>query len=836
MPQICNKCQRPNPPDAIYCHYDGVLLAGHLPDQKLPPGQRPFPTPFVFPSGQTCQNFDQLALACMTYWEEARQLLQQGHFAHFLGLIGRLDLALAAQEAARFPDADRGLDQFLTRLPTTALEPPKLGIEPTEINLGEVSRDAPPSFELHLSNLGGRIIYGSITTDVDWLVLGDPPGVARKLFQFRDESRLRVQVQGDKLRAGHKPCQGQLLLDSNAGPAKVLVQVRVPVKPFPDGVLAGATSPRDIALKAKEFPKEAAVFFENGSVARWYQDNGWTYPVQGQAASGIAAIQQFYEALGLVKPPKVEVTRSAIHWEGRAGEALQDRLEVRTQERRPIWAWGNSDQPWLEVGRAKLNGRVATLPLKVPRIPNYPGTTLQATLVVTANGNQRFQIPVSLSIQPGELQPLTPLQGEEVQEPPIVSSSGPQPRAASPKFSLHFLPLLFLFVILLGILLRDFLIAPPGRGAPVDPRPRLALEFDWGEQSNKSLSFGLMVRNPRSRSGLNERLTFSEKGTTNNLMVRIDGQDFLFGKRSGKWETKPHTVGRWGGKEATWLFDQRIAVTQRAELFPGEPQIVEGEYKSLVDTCLVRYTIVNQDRRPHRVGLRFLLDTYIGNNDGVPFTIPGKAELIDTQADLRGAEVPDFLQVLEKPDLHNPGTVAQLTLRLGKRLESPQRVCLTRYPGLPLAEQYEIPLQNFALRTKKLHEEGDSAVVLYWEEKELVPRQKREVGFAYGLGSINADQSLALAVGGALVAHQEFTVLGLLRTSLPDQSLTLELPKGLEFVGCSATQKIDALPVARPAVVTWRVRAQRAGTYVLRLRWQDHHQERRIVVLSRPLF
>ena len=37
---------------------------------------------------------------------------------------------------------------------------------------------------------------------------------------------------------------------------------------------------------------------------------------------------------------------------------------------------------------------------------------------------------------------------------------------------------------------------------------------------------------------------------------------------------------------------------------------------------MVRYQIENKDTQNHKVGLRFLLDTYIGANDGVPFTIP----------------------------------------------------------------------------------------------------------------------------------------------------------------------------------------------------------------------
>jgi hypothetical protein len=68
-----------------------------------------------------------------------------------------------------------------------------------------------------------------------------------------------------------------------------------------------------VAEKAKAHPREAAPLFEQGVVSRWYKDNGWTYPVQGPASSGLAAVQQYFEALGLTPAPKVDIS---------AGDAL----------------------------------------------------------------------------------------------------------------------------------------------------------------------------------------------------------------------------------------------------------------------------------------------------------------------------------------------------------------------------------------------------------------------------------------------------------------------------------------------------------------------------------
>src|SRR5271167_4040924 len=108
MALVCAQCSRVNPGDAAYCYHDGAALAGRS-GGPLNPGSALFPTPFVFPNGQACRNFDQLATTCQQNWAAALDLLKQGFLASFFGGLGRVDLAVAAQESAKFPDPDRGL-------------------------------------------------------------------------------------------------------------------------------------------------------------------------------------------------------------------------------------------------------------------------------------------------------------------------------------------------------------------------------------------------------------------------------------------------------------------------------------------------------------------------------------------------------------------------------------------------------------------------------------------------------------------------------------------------------------------------------------------------------
>src|SRR5262249_22313287 len=160
-----------------------------------------------------------------------------------------------------------------------------------------------------IENQGVFPLRGQATTECDWLVFTDgKANTSSKFFQTRDTHTLWVRVLGKRLRAGSRPLEGQIFIDTNGGGQSVTVRATVPSREFPTvagmaAVLAGARSPREVAVKAKANPKEAAALFEQGAVKAWYESNGWTYPVRGTQARGKGAVQQFFEALGLIKPP-----------------------------------------------------------------------------------------------------------------------------------------------------------------------------------------------------------------------------------------------------------------------------------------------------------------------------------------------------------------------------------------------------------------------------------------------------------------------------------------------------------------------------------------------------
>ncbi len=951
MGRVCRTCSRVNPPEAFYCYHDGVVLDGHaLNGGPIAVGAQPFMTPFVFPSGRACRNFDELVLACDTEWAVAQNLLQSDFFSGFFRGLGRADLAMAAHQFAKSPDHDRALDEFLGKLPCTHREPAKLFAQPLELNLGQISRGRDHRFILHMENQGGGLLFGTVLCqDTNWLSIGDGTAASpQRIFQCRLDATLPINLVAKNLRAGGKPLEGHLNILSNGGNLSVIVRCEVPPLPYPDNILVGALTPRQIAEKAKVAPREAAPLFESGAVARWYESNGWTYPVQGPPASGLGAVQQFFEALGLTTPPKVEISEQRIQLRGPPGASLEYTLHLQAVEKRPVFAHATTSTPWVQIGRVQLGGQKAKISVRVPSVPALPGEQLQAKIHVTANGNQRFVVELALTVDgrasprgahPGAIPvldmsdvmaaapvlamhaaaPLEVVSGARVvppvrhpalasdpsyvgnhvpllqaveiaDEPPLVEAVlAPQPfrpftttphpprreeypAAVAPPGASFFascagalLPLGLIGLALLITLIHDLLVQAPvieggGLGQVIDPVPYIAVQFHDGlkaddvkrEMPEPSMRFGIVMTretDPKDRTKF-KRLTFDDWGRTNNTVLRIDGNDFLFGYAPGAWVDREQKLGkdstgreRSGLRSVLLMPTPKVQVTQTVEVIPGEQS-------HALDTCLISYRLENKDNKPHSVGVRFMLDTFIGAEDGVPFTIPGQPNLCESEYRFNTpAEVPDYIEALEYPNLQHPGTVARLQFRLGTTYESPTRVLLCAWPNeafqrppfnFPEARDrntmWSVPylsmraLQDLGLQDPKVRmKDGslpprDSCVVAYWDSRPLSPGEVRDVGFTYGLGNVASTESggkLLLSLGGRLVRDGDLTLTALVSNPERGDKLTLVLPPEFRLTEGATDQDVpqpQAGAARQTSPVTWKIRAGAAGTYSLTVR------------------
>jgi hypothetical protein len=401
----CPVCARANPPDAFYCYFDGKPLFLDLQVAPLRVGRVPFPAPFCFANGQACINFNQLAVTCNNLWEEAGELLRSGIWTTFFASMGRLDLAAKAKQAAKEPDLGRGLSQLLEKFPADPefLRPPQLAVASPEVNLGQLTPGTDTTFDLVIQNQGMLLLHGIAFSNFDWLVLGDRSRPFEKLFQTRHGCTIPVRVRGSSLRAGLKPLRGELCVDTNGGAVTVPVRADIPIRPFPkaaypNDVLAGVRSPRELAVRSKKSPKEAGMLFELGAVKAWYASNGWIYPVKAPDSQGVAAVQQFFEALGLTEPPRLEIDADCLALTGKVGQVLSTWLTVRSKDAKPVYAQARSNRDWLKLGPLKHRGTKVEIPVEVVVGPELKDSA-QGQITIQGNGKQQFIVPVAVTVK-----------------------------------------------------------------------------------------------------------------------------------------------------------------------------------------------------------------------------------------------------------------------------------------------------------------------------------------------------------------------------------------------------------------------------------------------------
>jgi hypothetical protein len=266
-----------------------------------------------------------------------------------------------------------------------------------------------------------------------------------------------------------------------------------------------------------------------------------------------------------------------------------------------------------------------------------------------------------------------------------------------------------------------------------------------------------------------------------------------------------------------------IKITQVIEVIAGRPYDKTSPQKRRMDCLLIKYIIENLSAGSRTVSVRQHIDTLVVQNDGAifasPSTHPGK--LLDGVA-FKGKDVPDFIEILENPDIKNPGFKGVFTFKCGK-LQGPDRIVLT---SLRVGGQWDLPAVQAM---------GDSACAFFWENIEVKAKSKHEVGFAYGQSlAVNPENEgkVHIQFGGNFEPKKTFTVTAYVEDPIDGQALTLVLPKGVERIDDRDTQTVPQPMRDGQSVVMWRCRVQELGTFPIRIRSSNGVTETRVVTVA----
>ncbi len=229
------------------------------------------------------------------------------------------------------------------------------------------------------------------------------------------------------------------------------------------------------------------------------------------------------------------------------------------------------------------------------------------------------------------------------------------------------------------------------------------------------------------------------------------------------------------------------------------------------DAALISYRFTNRGNTAHAIGLRVVLDTMLGSNDGAPLRAGGRA--ISTATQLSGADLPDYWQAFDS--LSQPAVISQGTIR-APGLTPPDRLEMVDW-GTLADSVWEYKFPTGADFTRKGEDSQDTAVALYWDPTALAPGQSRTYATMYGVGGVSlspAQLSLGLTAPAEVDFRYDeplkpFSVVAYLENSGGFASrgtkLALELSEGLKLVGGPAALDIGLLQPGQTKQAVWRV-------------------------------
>lgn len=302
---------------------------------------------------------------------------------------------------------------------------------------------------------------------------------------------------------------------------------------------------------------------------------------------------------------------------------------------------------------------------------------------------------------------------------------------------------------------------------------------------------------------------------TSFTTIRIDGKDYCYGgatkKRAGEkglygdMISRPHIVD---GKEIVSIC--RLGDSKDIEAIQSL-RIVRSSTTGLFDTAEIRYVVTNEGTSPREIGVRILLDTMLGANDGAPFRVRGDAITSDTAYTV--SDIPEFWQAFDS--LSAPSVTSQGTLS-GQGATPPDRVYLSNWGSLADGV-WDFDFSPGREFIRKGEYEPDSAIALFWDPKPLAPGESREYVTLYGLGGISispGDLSLGVSSPAEVAVGKDqpktFPVVCYVENSGKGDTIgtrvSITLPEGLSLKsGQSPVRDLGTLKVGELSQVVWDV-------------------------------
>lgn len=232
-------------------------------------------------------------------------------------------------------------------------------------------------------------------------------------------------------------------------------------------------------------------------------------------------------------------------------------------------------------------------------------------------------------------------------------------------------------------------------------------------------------------------------GYTNAEVLKVgDDLEVLttgdLGEYTGSWQ---NTSKSGNSIKSSYQSDKGIKVDRNLGL-------AKSPGSSYEDSTAMTYTFTNTSNEAKTFSFKTMLDTYVGTNDRAPFNVPGVGSF-DTGKELTGTQVPNYWFAYD--NLENPSAVAKYTF---SRDSKPTKVQFTNW----LADDASNIWNN---EINEDYHNGDSCVVMYWEDITIQPGETKTITSNYGASSlnsqVNSDISVSVLNNNTIEANEDGT-------------------------------------------------------------------------------
>lgn len=253
--------------------------------------------------------------------------------------------------------------------------------------------------------------------------------------------------------------------------------------------------------------------------------------------------------------------------------------------------------------------------------------------------------------------------------------------------------------------------------------------IEYYVRSNGRFTIGTTGGDPDNPNDNYKKLTYGHPGSsTSYTTMKIDGSNYIY---------YPNT-------QAPTPNEPNLTSTSESRMnnvsVKQELSIVKNTSTERDDVVQIKYIVKNNDTINHNAGVRIMLDTMLGGNDGAPFRIPGIGS-VTKELELTGNNIPEYWQAFD--NLLNPSVVSNGSLLRAVR-NQPDKVQFAYWPYIYNASwDYTVKTNSYLT--------SDSAVAVYWNPKTLAPGETREYVTYYGLSELQGEigSNLAVSVAGA---------------------------------------------------------------------------------------